>query len=981
MMVRTLLVVAALVATQPHTALAQYFGSNKVQYDLQRFQVLKTEHFDIYFHQENREPIDIAARIAERWWARLAVFFGHEPRHRQPLVLYESHIAFEQTQVVPDRIDPHVGGLTEPWRRRIVMPLAASLAETDHVLGHELVHAFQIDIWKRRSRASTRPDTELPLWFVEGLAEFLSIGPVDAHTAMWLRDAVLRDRLPSLSDLPSYSPYRWGHAFWAFVADRWGQRNAAELFRVASITSVRTAIERVLGVKADTFSADWRDSIRLRYRDHVEKATPGRSLASSVAFVPQTNATPALSADGRWMAFLSDRTFLSVDLFVADATTGDVVRRLTDVTTNPRYGSMAFTGSAGSWSRDGRLAFGTLTSGRAAISLFTWPDGAHQSDIVIPEVDEVHSLTWSSDGRMVAFSAVAAGMTDLYVYDLELASLRRLTRDVFADLQPAWEPNGRRVAFVTDRFTSDVATLAFGAFQLAILDVDSGDVQVVPAFPRGKHVSPQWSPDARWLYFVSDSDGTSDLYRIAVRGGHVERLTETPTGVSGITSSSPALSVAAIDGAVAFSVFQNAGFAIQAIEAASGTPVDVPRAPPAAELTEGTALDEPDGHEPPAPLPAPDTTSVSRYGRRLTYVDVYDASLGVGIGTEGPTAASSVGLRFTDVLQTHSLLLAFQLSQGLAARDSAFYGAYTTQVRRWNWKLLAGSTPSYIGPAIGVIHPFMGLLFGPLELTRQTRRMGATTMAYSFDQARRIEVYGAINELTFERIRRGLDGTYIRATAANPLVLGEAAVALVRDTTSAGPTSVLQGERYRFELSPTFGTIRYLRVLADYRRYVMPVPFITIVGRAFHAARYGSGSDDHRVAPFYVGSPGLMRGYSLSPGATSECVAPLSNGCPDVDHLLGSRVAVGSLEARMPVLRTFGLSRLMYGPAPTEVAFFVDGGAAWTSGDNPSGRAWSAGITIRSGFLGAGRGQIDIAYPFQTPKRGWVLEFNFAPPL
>lgn len=85
------------------------------------------------------------------------------------------------------------GGVTESLKRRIVMPVGAGPAETDHVLGHELVHAFQYDI--------LGPRVNLPLWFIEGMAEYFSVGSVDSHTAVWLRDAALTEKLPEVDDL------------------------------------------------------------------------------------------------------------------------------------------------------------------------------------------------------------------------------------------------------------------------------------------------------------------------------------------------------------------------------------------------------------------------------------------------------------------------------------------------------------------------------------------------------------------------------------------------------------------------------------------------------------------------------------------------------------------------------------------------------------------------------------------------------------
>ena len=123
-------------------------------------------------------------------------------------------------------------------KRRVVLPMAGTLAETDHVLGHELVHAFQYDIAAQRAsqggnqRRHQRRGKPC-LWFIEGMAEYLSIGPVDPHTAMWIRDAARKDKLPTIADLdnPKYFPYRWGQALWAFIGGRWGDEAIPRIYR------------------------------------------------------------------------------------------------------------------------------------------------------------------------------------------------------------------------------------------------------------------------------------------------------------------------------------------------------------------------------------------------------------------------------------------------------------------------------------------------------------------------------------------------------------------------------------------------------------------------------------------------------------------------------------------------------------------------------------------------------------------------------
>ena len=108
----------------------------------------------------------------------------------------------------------------------------------------------------------------------------------------------------------------------------------------------------------------------------------------------------------------------------------------------------------------------------------------------------------------------------------------------------------------------------------------------------------------------------------------------------------------------------------------------------------------------------------------------------------------------------------------------------------------------------------------------------------------------------------------------------------------------------------------------------MPLPFITIAARALHIGRYGSGAEDARLPSLYLGYPWLVRGFDAG-WQVNDCVTVLSAGCPELDDLLGSRLAVGNLELRLPILRPLGLSRSMYGPMPVEVAAFVDGGVAW----------------------------------------------------
>jgi Tol biopolymer transport system component len=1022
-----------LVLTLP--ASAQYFGRNKVQYKKFDFQVLKTENFDIYYYPEEREGIEFAARMAERWRVRLGRILGHELSGRQPLVLYASHPDFEQTNTIQGELGEGTGGVTEPLRRRIVLPLAGPLADTDHVLGHEIVHAFQFDM-------TTRPDAPpgqngasmIPLWFIEGMAEYLSLGPVDPHTAMWLRDAAQPldekerkekkgriDNLPTIKELDNgkYFPYRWGQAFWAYVAGRHGDDVIGQMLTTAAAAGGDTnvAIQRVLGVTPEELSDAWQDSIRRAYLPVLAATMPTSEIGRRVIgggdeLGADLNVGPAISPDGKWIAFLSARGVFSIDLFVADASTGKVVRKLTSTANDPHFSSLQFIYSAGAWdSGSERIAIATVAGGRPALAIFHAMSGDKQREIQLEEIDEIFNPTWAPDGRAICFTGMAQGLTDLFIYDLEASKLRRLTNDGYAELQPSWSPDGRRIAFATDRFSSDLGTLRIGEYHLALVDPATGEIEPLRVQASGKSINPQWTPDSRALLFISDRDGIANVYRVAIGSGELSRVTNVRTGVSGITGSSPALSVAARSGDIAFSLYETGKYDIYLTDpstmvrpvpttladtAIAGVlpPLDDRRPSEVQALLANATLGLP---------PASATAYATEpYKGKLTLEGVAQPTVAVGVDRFGPAVGGGIGFQFADMLGNHSLTTVLQLNSGIngnfSLKNTAAQAIYLNQAHRVNWGIVGGQVPYLSGGFQSVLGTVAGepAQIDQAIIFRQTEQSAAGLVAYPFNRAQRFEVQGGLTRISFDQIvessafslntGRLIAQDSVETSLDEPLTLGTTSAALVFDTSNFGPTSPVSGQRYRLEAAPTFGSLQFTNVLADYRRYFMPVPFYTIAGRVMHYGRYGNGGSDRRLSPLFLGYPNLVRGYDVGSFQAADCLPTALSECPAFDQLMGSRLLVGNLEFRFPLLRPFGASQQMYGPIPVEVAFFADGGVAWDRNEKPAlfggGRegVGSVGVAFRVNLLGFAVGEFDIARAFNRPSdRGWTFQFNLLP--
>src|SRR5438445_4863349 len=168
-------------AAQTHT-----FGRNAVQYKTFHFKILKTQHFDVYFYDEEADAAAQAARMAERWYTRISTVLRHQLSSRQPLILYADHPAYNQTNIAQVEGSE---GVTESLKRRILLPLGASPFESDHVIGHELTNAFQYDITGVARGNVATAFNRVPLWFIEAMAEYVPLGPGDPNAAICIGDA------------------------------------------------------------------------------------------------------------------------------------------------------------------------------------------------------------------------------------------------------------------------------------------------------------------------------------------------------------------------------------------------------------------------------------------------------------------------------------------------------------------------------------------------------------------------------------------------------------------------------------------------------------------------------------------------------------------------------------------------------------------------------------------------------------------------
>jgi Tol biopolymer transport system component len=994
--VTVLILVSLFVVSDGRDAGAQHFGKNKVEYVDFDFKVLETEHFAVYHYPTEETGARIAARLAERWYARLSRVLDHQLDGRQPLILYGSQPEFAQTNVVSGLLGEGIGGVTESSRRRIVMPFAPTLAETDRILGHELTHAFQFDMARRY-----RGGLGWPLWVIEGLAQYLSLGGSDNETAMWLRDAVAYGLLPRRQNEAArkFSPYRYGHALWAYLAGRFGDRVIPEILKARDAGTLPHRIKAVTGVELDTLFDDWRDAACVLYaRNGIEPVEPpGDTPHPRGKSAARLSLGPSLSPDGRRVIFFSERDRVSLDLFLADAASGTIARKLATTAASMRFESLQPIRSSGSWGPEGdQFVFAAIERGKPALVVLDIEEPGRQRVIKLPQFGQVLSPSWAPDGRTIAFSAIKGGLTDLYLYDLSSGSLRQITDDPHADLHPEWSPDGRRLAFVTDRFSSDLSALTFGPTELAVADVPSGSVRRLEALESTAHYNPQWSDRGESLYFLAAPARITNVYRLDMVSGQVLQITHEAGGVAGLTPGSPALSAADAVPALAFTVYRRGRYVLEfrrGTAVLAGLPrveplaTDVAALPPAERaggVVEHVLDDSTTG------LPGNDSFDARAYVPDLFLEAIGPPHVSSGRGPFGTFVRGGGSFLFSDLLGERKIAVLAQAGNHL--RDLALRVQYLNRERQWNWgaSMEVGSSVRRL-PHISLnSNDAVPLFRSETHYFERTDATLAGLLAYPLDRAQRFEFEAGARHSVYRRSLRGVvrslpDGRVLSRTTADlkggaPTTVGEASAAYVRDTAVMGPTGPILGGRSRLEVGSSFGELSTMRLILDHRRYVMPVKPYTLAFRAVHLGQYGRDANDLRLLPTFLGSRYFLRGYGWD---SIRCQPNADGECTGYDELLGSRLLVGNVEVRAPLLGIRSRD-IHYGVVPAEAFVFFDGGLVWSRSEEFSAArserrlARSFGFGVRMNMFGLPLEWATVR-AMDPPSHGWSFGLSFRP--
>lgn len=509
----------------------QGFGQNKVQYDNFEWNFISSPHFDVYFYGGGYDLAVFSATVLESAYVQVSTQLDHRLRRRVPAIIYQSHNEFQQTNVTGGILPEGVGGFTESFKNRMVMPFTGSYEDFRHVLHHELTHAVTFDKMYGEgvgSVISRRSFFNLPLWFAEGFAEYSSRHGWDTFADMVIRDATVHGYLIPLQYVGGYLAYKQGQSAVLYMAERYGEAKISEMLNKGRFeTSMDNVLRKTIGMGEEEFNEEWQKRLRKEYWPEISQREEPKDFAKQLTDHEKDgsyyNDKPVFSPRGDRLAILSERADYT-EVKIISAVDGKKLQRVLKGGSSDRFESLHSYLSAMSFSPDGSTLALIAKSSGADVLFLANVDGKGKDQTIRVGLSSLRSPTFAPDGKSVILVGCHHDVNDLYRVDVVSGEVTRLTNDRFDEQDPEFDPSGNKLVFAGDRPADaetplwldqdqDPRTFRYGRYNIFEADLTTATVRPLTN-DDAECKMPVYAPDGQRVCYVSNANGIYNLYVI-----------------------------------------------------------------------------------------------------------------------------------------------------------------------------------------------------------------------------------------------------------------------------------------------------------------------------------------------------------------------------------------------------------------------------------------------------------------------------------
>ena len=515
-----------------------YYGKNKVRQTRFKWEYIETEHFKVYYYTSNTNLIKQIAKSAENDYARISKFVNTEIKKKIPIIFYNTHIDFEQTNLYPGFLPPAAQAFAEPVGHRVVLNGDMSRDELLGTLTHELGHIFEFGLLYQDISRSQMAFRTPPLWVMEGFADFITQG-WDNFNLLTVRDAVLNDQIPLLTKTgqlrsaygTNRAAYDFGHLIIDFIHEKFGERGIRKLFlyyRKASVLKTKRDISKLFYPSTKIFNFEFKKYARKRFEKFFTKENPEEySFMIGPEFPFVYSFSHQVSPSGELLAVLTaNRKVGDLDIILISLKDGKTIKNITPGFT-AKYDNinLKFNPSNGisfSWDNEGeQLAFFVRQELDYYLILMNVLDGKITKKIEIENIQDPTSPDFSPDNQTIYFTGIDDSKSYIYSINLNTTQIEKLTEGILFIKSLNISPDGEKIVFSAKK--EDFYKLYLGT-------VEKPEIAIQLTTGDYNDITPVFSNDSRTIYYSSDELDSYNICSLDLEKKVMVRYTDVKTG-------------------------------------------------------------------------------------------------------------------------------------------------------------------------------------------------------------------------------------------------------------------------------------------------------------------------------------------------------------------------------------------------------------------------------------------------------------------
>lgn len=510
------------------------FGKNRVQFRQFDWQYLSGENFDIYYYDQRREVATDALEFLESEFDRITDIIGYPPYFKTKVFVYNSLSDLRQSNVGLNRTSFTIGGETEFIKPYVEVAHLGNIQE----FKEELLYRIADLLVNEMMFGGTLKDIfqsslllNLPEWFVDGAAYYVAKGWT-TEMDDFIRQFLQTRKSRKLGRLSGTDAALAGQSMWNYIAEKYGKSFIQNILNYTRLTrNEEKSINLTLGISFKQLMTDWENFYS------GMGATVNQSyvaVSDATLLTPRHNKTTRyttvkISPDGRYIAYAeNDRGRFIVKVREVGTDRENVILSGGSKVINQR---VDYQQPLISWADDHTLGVIGLRQGEYVFWLY---DLSTKTKLPreMDRFSNVRSFDFSGNGRLVILSADFEGQNDLFLVSSRRDRVRRLTNDIYDDLDPSFVPGSNAIVFSSNRTSDTLVTgkkIPFAEltdnYNLFVFDLDTTKTVLSRVTNT---VSKDFAPlamDEKNIVYLSDQRGIINLFRYNLETSIYSQLT------------------------------------------------------------------------------------------------------------------------------------------------------------------------------------------------------------------------------------------------------------------------------------------------------------------------------------------------------------------------------------------------------------------------------------------------------------------------